>query len=178
MSRSFAPVTRVAWPDPIFSTNTLRRFSQGCINARYSLFGESEYPTLGGFRKKSFIGMMGASASLVWVLFCAKAEIGKTSKSCTSSTKALIFIEILQSVEEIGGGFDCITVEAVKGCGNADIVFITCLRDTQPTPAIHPSCVPRTGRPELAGSVVVFIETQPVCGCNWGGHRGPPLQLH
>src|SRR5215204_754831 len=96
MSRAFALVTRVAWLVPIFSTKILRRFSQGCINARYSPFGESEYATLTGFRKKSFTGISGGNAVLGGALFCANAEKGMSIKSCSSSTMALLFIDVLQ----------------------------------------------------------------------------------
>src|SRR5215210_7190971 len=98
MSRAFALVTRVAWPVPIFSTKILRRLSQGCINARYSPFGESEYATFTGFRKKSFIGTSGGTAAFVCAFFCAKAEKGKSSKRASSSTGALVFIHVLQGV--------------------------------------------------------------------------------
>ena len=86
MSRAFALVTRVAgWPDPIFSTNTLSRFSQGWRDARYSPFGESWYATLSGFRKKSFIGISGGNASVCCIFRCAEVDRGISSRIGTST---------------------------------------------------------------------------------------------
>src|SRR5215212_12241246 len=114
MSRAFALVMRVAWPVPIFSTKILRRFSQGCIKARYSPFGESEYDTFTGFRKKSFSGTSGGNAVFVGAFFCAKAEKGKSSKRASSSTGALVFIHVSR-VKEIAGGLSS-TLMAINWC--------------------------------------------------------------
>src|SRR5688572_25411241 len=102
MSRSRALVTRVACPVPIFSTNTFRRFSHGCINARYSPFGESENPTLTGLRKKSFIGISGGRADFAGRRVCAEAASGTSNIMDSKGTKNFVFIGILLE-KKIGG---------------------------------------------------------------------------
>src|SRR4030095_8924918 len=106
MSRSFALVTRVAgWPDPIFSTNTLSRFSQGCRDARYSPFGESEYATLSGFRKKSFTGISGGTASVCCTFRCAEVDSGMSSRSCISTKTIWTFDNTLWEAQLDVGHF-------------------------------------------------------------------------